>query len=201
MSYELLYRYSGFFVDADAECLLPLDDALFMFENMTCCESEKARPGLLACTFLGVTAGSMLMEAMIQEVSGVKSYDEEAWKIVGSALLTRVEREGDYEIKIYPSWCFLPEHYSGLRTEGKGPVYSRHFWMTTGGLRQDGLAFVLRECPYRFKESFRDEKVLLAFNGKEWIVTEENLNNESVELMLSDPRRADMLELKPKGSS
>ena len=131
MSYEILFRYGGFFVDADSECILPLTEDLFQHSNMACYENEKIRPNLIANGFLGAVPGSELMKTLIEEISKITSFNEPIWKIVGPGLLTRTVSEGGYDIEVFPSHYFLPEHFSGVRARDASPVYCRHHWSTT----------------------------------------------------------------------
>jgi mannosyltransferase OCH1-like enzyme len=61
MRYEILARHGGVYVDADSECVRPLDDHFLAHEAWCCFENEIARPSLLANGYLGASVGSPLM--------------------------------------------------------------------------------------------------------------------------------------------
>lgn len=133
--YEILYRFGGFFVDADAEALRPLDD--FFCDNDSFCvyENESYRPGLLANGYLGATKGNRLMKALIDKIKKIKDItSDEPWKLTGPQLLTDTVRELKYDaIQVYPSYYFIPHHYSGESYEGDDTehIYATQKWGST----------------------------------------------------------------------
>jgi mannosyltransferase OCH1-like enzyme len=55
-----------------------------------------------------------------------------AWKTVGPQRLTDAYRRYQYSgLTILPSHFFIPEHFSGARYEGSGPVYAQQHWGST----------------------------------------------------------------------
>ena len=48
LRYELLNTHGGFFIDADSECISPLDDFLTENDAFCCWENEQIRTGLMS---------------------------------------------------------------------------------------------------------------------------------------------------------
>ena len=71
MSFEILKKYGGFFVDADSDCIRPLDDFLLENDSFACWESEQATPGLIAVGYLAATKGNKLMDLLIEGLKGL----------------------------------------------------------------------------------------------------------------------------------
>ena len=57
-----------------------------------------------------------------------------AWQLTGSGLLTSTVFKNKYsQISIYPSYYFIPNHYTGARYRGHGKSYSEQLWGSTVG--------------------------------------------------------------------
>lgn len=136
MRYEILHEEGGFAVDADSVCLRPLEDWLLEPAVFACWESELSRPGLLAACNIGAERGNDLMDRVIEDIRAEESVvDRLAWKSTGPQKLTEVWRREAYaNLTIYPSHYFIPEHYSGVKYTGRGPVFATHLWAGTRGL-------------------------------------------------------------------
>lgn len=137
MRYEILMRYGGFCVDADAECVSPLDDFLTENEAFTCWENEWKRPNLLSVGYMAATPGNQFFKYVVNELL-YKHYNplESAWKTVGNQHLSDVYfkyRDHYTKLKIYPSYYFLPEHHSGWKYSGSEKIYARQHWGSTHG--------------------------------------------------------------------
>jgi inositol phosphorylceramide mannosyltransferase catalytic subunit len=144
---EILNTFGGFFIDADSICLQPLDDFLLLNDSFTCYENEFERGNLLACGYLASTSNNELMRLLIDgvgrinvrqilDVRGRSPFDSEhrAWQLTGSGLLTSTVFKNKYaSISIYPSYYFIPEHYSGAKYRGFGKSYARQLWGSTIG--------------------------------------------------------------------
>ena len=133
MRWEILYNEGGFCVDADSHCVRRLDDWLVEHEAFACWENEVARPGLVAAGYVACEAGNPLMGQIINDIHAEASVTHDmAWKTVGPARLTHTYLRHRYtDLTVLPSHYFIPEHYSGLRYEGRGPVYARQHWGST----------------------------------------------------------------------
>lgn len=134
--YEILYKFGGFAVDADSECLKALDagpeDFLSNETAVACAESETVRPGIIGCGFLGAPKGHPFFKACIDEVAA-QDPDLMAWKAVGPLLMGRVAAKMPNDIKVYPSRLFNPVHYSGARAPGSQEPFASQGWGSTKG--------------------------------------------------------------------
>jgi len=143
MRYEILERHGGVFVDADAEALRPLDDGLRAHDSFAAYESERLRPGLIACGVLGACRGNRLMRLCMHAVAAMAPAvlaAERAWRTVGPGLLTRVVADARYtELRVYPAYLFYPEHYTGAVHRGPAPPYARQHWGSTRANGYDRL--------------------------------------------------------------
>lgn len=134
--WEILYQYGGYFVDADSICIEPFDD---FFEGKTAFatfENENVRAGLVANGTMGFIPNHPLCSDIIQWIISDES-DElikntRAWYSVGPALLTKMLETGKYpDFSIYPSYCFLPIHFTeenGQGYDGHKKVYAYQEW-------------------------------------------------------------------------
>jgi len=144
---EILNAFGGFFVDADSECLHPLDDYLLANDSFSCYENEFERGNLVACGYLGSTPDNDLMKLLMEGIGRIdikqilkvpdrSPWDNthRAWKLTGSELLTSTIFKNKYTaISIYPSYYFIPCHYSGVKYKGYGKSYSNQLWGSTVG--------------------------------------------------------------------
>ena len=135
---EILYKFGGFFIDADAVPIRPLNPDFCNNEAFSVWENEKVRPGLIANGYLASTKFNHLMEAMISEL---KKQDNllynEPWIVTGPMFLTKmVKKYPVYRIKIYPSYYFIPNHYSGMKYDGTDidNIYCDQLWGSTNNL-------------------------------------------------------------------
>lgn len=128
--YEILYNYGGAFFDADAECLLPVDE-LFNDnrEGYSCYENEKARLGLI-CPLMAAPKDSKFALELIE---GLQKLDEvgEPWKTTGNRYMQKMVEKTARDVKIFPSHYFIPEHFTGEKYTGTDKIYSTHHWGTT----------------------------------------------------------------------
>ena len=81
-------------------------------------------------------AGNGFFGQIIKDIQAEPSVvHERAWKTVGPMRLTQAHRRYGYsELTILPSHFFIPEHFSGARYDGGGPVYARQHWGSTKGI-------------------------------------------------------------------
>lgn len=133
MRWEILYNEGGLVVDADSICVKPLDEHLLDCEAFACWESEIARPGLIAAGYFGCSAGNQFVGQIIIDIKNESSVvGDMAWKTVGPMRLTDSFRKYKYHgLRIYPSYYFIPEHFSGVKYEGPGPIYAHQEWAST----------------------------------------------------------------------
>lgn len=133
MRWEILYNEGGFVVDADSICLRPLDDWLLQAEVFACWENEIARPGLIAAGYVAAAAQNPFIGQIVLDIQAAPTVvDRMAWETVGPLRLTQSHaRYGYAGLTVWPSHFFIPEHFSGIRYEGCGPVYAHQEWAST----------------------------------------------------------------------
>ena len=66
--WEILQKFGGFFLDADAICVSPLDDYLLENDSFACYENELMRPGLIAAGYIGASENNALIRLLVQEL-------------------------------------------------------------------------------------------------------------------------------------
>lgn len=137
LRYELLHRFGGVYIDADAECVASLSDDLLSNRAFAAHENEYVRPGMIANGVIGCLPGTPLMAAMTDTILATEGLREcpaiEVWKLTGPLAFTRVIGRGGHSyIRIYPSFWFYPEHYSGVHYSGVvDRCYARQYWGST----------------------------------------------------------------------
>jgi len=147
MRYELLYRFGGFFIDADAECVNTLDDFFFENDRFSCWENEKqgfSPDGgikLVSSGFHACRKNDELAALAIIELSQVQVLGRKSWQVCGNKFFAElIEKYGSvFPMKIYPSWYFLPQHGTGETYKGTDKIYAKHYWGGTFNLYGDKL--------------------------------------------------------------
>jgi GT2 family glycosyltransferase len=136
LRWEILYHYGGYFVDADSICIEPFDE---FFENKTAFatyENENVRTGLVANGTMGFIPKHPLCRDIIDWIKGSSEatqliQETRAWYSVGPALLTKMLNTGKYvDFSVYPSYTFLPIHFTGVSYTGHKKVYAHQEWGT-----------------------------------------------------------------------
>jgi len=135
MRLEILYKYGGVFIDADSICIEPLDDFFMKKTAFATYENENVRAGLVANGTMGYIPQHPLCRDMINWINSDNSTEAiqncRAWYSVGPALLTRFLDLGKYRgFSVFPSYYFLPIHFTGLKYEGHKKVYAHQEWGT-----------------------------------------------------------------------
>lgn len=131
MRYEILEREGGVCVDADSECVRPLDDSFLEHDSFACFEHEVIHPGLIATGYLGAVRGCRLMRACVDGIRP-QALDLPAWVCVGPLYFTLMAK-GDAGLHVYPSRTFIPRHHSGALAPGDGPIHALQYWGSTLG--------------------------------------------------------------------
>jgi len=134
LRYQILRDEGGFFIDADSECVNSLDD-FFTNNKVFCCwENEQVRTGLMANGYLACEKNCQLMSVILEHIiqfPNMNYHPLETWAITGPMLLTNTVYRTKYPITVYPSWYFIPRHYSGIEYSGEGKIYAKQYWGTT----------------------------------------------------------------------
>jgi mannosyltransferase OCH1-like enzyme len=139
MRWEILYNEGGVVLDADSICLRPLEDEFLDNDSFCCWENETARPGLLAAGYFGSCAQNEFVGQIILDIQQEESVvNDKAWKTVGPLRLTQSYFKYKYTaLKIYPSHYFIPEHFTGVKYTGSGPVYAAQLWGSTKNIYEN----------------------------------------------------------------
>lgn len=140
MRYELLYKYGGFIVDADSECIKSLDDFFFENERFTCYENEErgnyGGVSRLSAGYMGAKKHDEFYKLCIDELStrNVKRFKSHV--VVGNLFFATMclRYKNEFPMKIYPSHYFIPKHGTGVEYEGSDAVYAKQYWGSTFGI-------------------------------------------------------------------
>ena len=136
LRWEILWHYGGYFVDADSICIEPFDE---FFENKVAFatyENENIRTGLVANGTMGFIPKYKMLRDIIDWIKGTAEAaklikETRAWYSVGPALLTKMLETGKYtDFSVYPSYTFLPIHFTGVSYTGHKKVYAHQEWGT-----------------------------------------------------------------------
>jgi mannosyltransferase OCH1-like enzyme len=133
--YEILKRHGGFFIDADSQCLRPLEDYFCDNESFACYENEHVRPGLISNGYLACSVNSPLMTYLIraiQQIEPTRLVNAEIWRVLGPGLLTDIVKRYNYnDLKVYPSHYFIPVHHTGQAYTGPDKSFCTQAWGST----------------------------------------------------------------------
>lgn len=134
--WEILHKYGGIFVDADSVCVEPFDDTFLARTAFAGFENETVRKGLVATGTMGFVPGYPLCRAAIDQIRGSPiDTTKRAWFTVGPGLLTRLLGAGKYrDFTVYPSFYFIPVHFTGVTYIGHKRVYAHQIWGNTKSL-------------------------------------------------------------------
>lgn len=134
LRYEIPFEKGGFIPEADSVSLKNTDALWTQASIYTVYENEIVRPGLVSPILAGVP-GNLFLSSLISELEEIPFYRlGKAWKTTGNLFVSRKIEELKPEIVIFPSHFFIPEHFSGQKYEGTGPIYAdQRFGETTGG--------------------------------------------------------------------
>jgi hypothetical protein len=142
---EILLRYGGVYIDADSECLRPLDGAPFLESGFFAVKDPVIEAGwvivrellgdveyLVAGGFMGAQAGHPIMRRYVEALSKVKGKQlTPTWVTTGGILLMKVIGE-EADVELLPPWTFFDRTLEGDPVIG-GEPYARHFWSSTAG--------------------------------------------------------------------
>lgn len=132
---EILFHHGGIYLDADSECLKPLDAALLRYHFFASYENEKLRPGLIGNSAFGCEPNHPILGMWIDAIHRLDLIGtEQPWITVGPVLFTKVIRQYEAlfkKVAILPSHTFYPVHYTGETYKGRGKVYATQHWQTT----------------------------------------------------------------------
>jgi len=159
--WEILWQMGGYFVDADSICIEPFDHFFEGRAAFATYENENNRRGLVATGTMGFKPNYPLCRDIIdwikKEENMATIMNTRAWYSVGPALLTQFLDSGRYpDFTVYPSYCFLPIHFTGLEYTGHKKVYGYQEWGTAKQSYDTMNSVVL---PERLREPTKDNWV------------------------------------------
>jgi len=129
---ELLYKYGGYYFDADSICIEPIDEVLMNTTGFAGYENETTRPGLVANGTMAFPPNHPLCRAGIDWILNNNIIGIPAWQCVGPTLLTNLLNTGEYkDITVFPSYYFLPLHFTGNKYDGHAKIYQYQEWGST----------------------------------------------------------------------
>jgi hypothetical protein len=139
MRWEILNSMGGVFMDADSVCLEPLDDDIFLTKSggFSCFENEQNRRGLVACGAMGFPkGGNQLSRDIIDHIKTLDLRPQvcnlKAWMTVAVTLITQKLETGKYpDFTVFPSYMFIPHHFTGAKYQGHKRVYAYQAWGST----------------------------------------------------------------------
>lgn len=133
LRYEILYRFGGFWADADSVCIKMIEDSFLMNDCFMVYVNEKLARGRITNAFIGACEQNRLMKLLIDELGKLKTIKgKESWRMTGPLFITKVVKKYKYvDLKIYPSHYFMPKHYTGQEHTGVQHRYATHLWGTT----------------------------------------------------------------------
>jgi mannosyltransferase OCH1-like enzyme len=165
--WEILERYGGVFVDADSICIEPVDDTLMKCKAgcFAGYEQEQIRKGLIATGTMGFPPNHLIVKRCIKWIRenpvSTALTQQRAWYTVGPGLLTRIVN--DYkmhnQITVFPSYYFLPRHYSGIEYKGHEKVYAYQEW---GSTKQNYDSMNQLSLPKEFSKPAKSVSVLVS---------------------------------------
>lgn len=138
--YEMLYEDGGFIPPADAECYHNTEELFNMPKHMcyTVYENEKIRPGYTSPIY-ACNPGNEFVKMLIDELHKLKANElsDRVWETTGNVWLPTMIAKKPELVKIFPSYHFIPVHYSIKSTMyiGPGKVYASQKWGTTKNLK------------------------------------------------------------------
>lgn len=131
---ELLQHYGGVYLDADSECVTPIDGAPFLdWDVFGLYEADNFFVDgvkLIANGIMGCIPNHPLMAVYIDKLSKLTEIYP-TWRMSGPLLWSTI---GVKEHSILPAYTFLPVHHSGVKNKIEGTVYANQLWGTTKNL-------------------------------------------------------------------
>jgi glycosyltransferase involved in cell wall biosynthesis len=165
---EILYQYGGIYIDADSICIEPIDDLLMNTKAFASYEHEEIRKGLISNGTIGFPAKHPLLKKALDwiennEVSQKKT-GKRAWMTVGPTLLTKMYNTGLFkDVTIFPSYFFIPIHYTNREYKGHGKIYAYQEW---GSSKQNYEVMNKIRLPEQFNNPDFSITILMPFyNG------------------------------------
>ena len=122
---EILYLYGGIYVNANSECVQPLQESLLKHSFFGCYENDIACPGIISYEIFGCELNHPITTRFLQKFYSANGFD------FTSPYFTRIIRQYEIfnkKVKILPSHVFFPINPTGIPYTGKGKVYAIQHW-------------------------------------------------------------------------
>jgi hypothetical protein len=121
MRVEILYDHGGVYIDADSECLKPIEDAPFINDFFAC----KDYTDWVANGVIGSPKGHPIMKRYLEKIAGPHNYWEYGARMFTECL--------DETATILPTCTFYPTNWKGNKAPVEGPIYAEQHWASTKG--------------------------------------------------------------------
>lgn len=128
---ELLYRFGGVYVDADFECLRPIDPHI---EGIACFAAWEAQGRWVNNAIMGAVPFHPFVERLIDGLAGnvLRNRGSKPNKLSGPQYLTRMWREQRDDVVVLPQSLFYPYGFADIRSHGPGDEWpdavAVHHW-------------------------------------------------------------------------
>ena len=183
MRLEILYKYGGIYLDADSICVEPLGDCFLNNKAFATYENENKRGDLVANGNMGFVPNHMLCRDAINHILDPQNLNHiltnPPWIALGPGLLTSLLKTDKYkDFVVYPSYTFLPTHFTGEKYEGHKKVFAYQEW---GSTKQHYDAMNQIELPQEYTTPKIWVSILVSsYNTKHIYVTEclESIKNQ-----------------------
>ena len=129
LRYEILYKYGGIYIDADIDCLRPLEGEFLESDFFIPYVLEKIE-NTLSIAVIGTIPEHPIISQMINELHQHNKIEDTPNKFTGSSKFTKIVENSEIEITKLPSYYFNPEHYSGAKYLGDFQPFGYHYWIT-----------------------------------------------------------------------
>ena len=179
MRLEILKQFGGIYLDADSICIEPLGDFFLSNTAFAGYENENNREGLVANGNMGFVPNHPLCSDAIEWILDKKNiefiFNNPPWISTGPGLITNLLNTGKYkDFKIYPSFTFLPLHFTGDKYEGHKKVFAYQEW---GSTKQNYEQMNEIDLPEDFKTPSEWVSVLISSFNTKYIYIKECLES------------------------
>lgn len=134
LRYEILYRYGGIYIDADTKSLKPLDEDFLNNDIFAAYMNEEKRNDRIATGVIGCVKNHEVMKKCIEVLNKETKIKYPSFEFVGPVFFTKIIKNFDFKIKLYPSYYFYPEFLDGSKYDGDFEPYADHVWGQTRNL-------------------------------------------------------------------
>lgn len=145
--YEILYRYGGFYLDADSLCLKSITPLCSIDSIVAAREGAPNLPNLVANGTIGCTSSHPVMRSLIESISLLKKpfTRRQTWKLTGPVIFSTILLKWANKT-ILPANSFYPFHHTDtikipldLSDPRFASSYAVQFWGSTFAHRYEKL--------------------------------------------------------------